>query len=256
MYSLYWATTTLATVGYGDFSAANPAEALWATIYMFFNLALGAYVLGTITLLVVKSDERTGRYRDMSQNLKQYNQVNEIPQARAHVHACTPLTSPHPQSRSLVQGTRAEALCMAQDLSDSMHAHLRLHFGNEEASDEHVRHLPFSKPYYRAQCVLTDHLLSECVSLYAFAQMLEVMATGNQPSIVSGCLGSSSTKRSCAQVLHIFPTTIRRRILRHLYLEHVRSAYLFKGVRQKFIDALLGAARIELFMPQVRCSLR
>jgi hypothetical protein len=53
------------------------------------------------------------------------------------------------------------------------------------------------------------------------------------------------------QVLQIFPTTIRRRILRHLYLGHVRNAYLFKGVRQKFIDALLSVARIELFMPQV-----
>lgn len=53
------------------------------------------------------------------------------------------------------------------------------------------------------------------------------------------------------QVLHIFPTTIRRRILRHLYLRHVRNAYLFKGVRQKFLDALLSVARIELFMPQV-----
>ena len=50
----------------------------------------------------------------------------------------------------------------------------------------------------------------------------------------------------------IFPTTIRRRILRHLYLRQVRTAYLFKGVRQKFIDALLGVARIELFMPQAR----
>lgn len=53
-------------------------------------------------------------------------------------------------------------------------------------------------------------------------------------------------------MLHIFPTTIRRRILRHLYLGHFRNAYLFKGVRQKFIDALLGVARIELFMPQAR----
>ncbi|BDA49938.1 probable potassium channel AKT2 [Coccomyxa sp. Obi] len=174
VYSLYWAITTLATVGYGDFSAVNTAEAVWATIYMFFNLALGAYVLGTITLLVVKHDERTGRYRhdlfltekmlytpqtgifwDLSTNLKEYINVNEIP----------------------------------DDLKDSMHSHLRLHFNNEEASDE--------------------------------------------------------------QVLHIFPTTIRRRILRHLYLRHVRAAYLFKGVRQKFLDALLATARIELFMPQV-----
>ncbi|CAL8465533.1 g5069 [Coccomyxa elongata] len=155
VYSLYWAITTLATVGYGDFSAVNTAEAVWATIYMFFNLALGAYVLGTITLLVVKHDERTGRYRDLSTNLKEYINVNEIP----------------------------------DDLNGSMHSHLRLHFNNEEASDE--------------------------------------------------------------QVLHIFPTTIRRRILRHLYLRHVRAAYLFKGVRQKFLDALLATARIELFMPQV-----
>ena len=41
--------------------------------------AQGAYVLGTITLLVVKSDERTGRYRDMSAVLKEYIGVNEIP---------------------------------------------------------------------------------------------------------------------------------------------------------------------------------
>ena len=79
IFALYWAITTLATVGYGDLSAANPAEAVWATIYMFFNLALGAYVLGTITLIVIKHDERTGRYRDLTTHLKDYIRVNEIP---------------------------------------------------------------------------------------------------------------------------------------------------------------------------------
>ena len=82
IFALYWAITTLATVGYGDFSAANPAEAVWATIYMFFNLALGAYVLGTITLIVIKHDERTGRYRDLITHLKDYIRVNEIPPVR------------------------------------------------------------------------------------------------------------------------------------------------------------------------------
>ncbi len=46
---------------------------------MFFNLALGAYVLGTITLIVIKHDERTGRYRDLTSHLKDYIKVNEIP---------------------------------------------------------------------------------------------------------------------------------------------------------------------------------
>jgi hypothetical protein len=29
-------------------------------VFLLFNIALGAYILGTITLLVVKNDERTG----------------------------------------------------------------------------------------------------------------------------------------------------------------------------------------------------
>ena len=38
--------------------AANTTR---AGVFLLFNIALGAYILGTITLLVVKSDERTGR---------------------------------------------------------------------------------------------------------------------------------------------------------------------------------------------------
>lgn len=30
------------------------------SVFLLFNIALGAYILGTITLLVVKNDERTG----------------------------------------------------------------------------------------------------------------------------------------------------------------------------------------------------
>ena len=59
--------------------------------------------------------------------------------------------------------------------------------------------------------------------------------------------------RACdAQVLSIYPSTIRRRILRHLYLAPMQQCYLFADCKQKFMDALLAAARMELFMPQVR----
>ena len=47
------------------------------------------------------------------------------------------------------------------------------------------------------------------------------------------------------QVLEAYPATIRRRILRHLYLRHVRSTYLFEGCRQKFLDALLGISKVR-----------
>lgn len=52
-------------------------------------------------------------------------------------------------------------------------------------------------------------------------------------------------------VLGIYPTTLRRRILRHLYGRYIQSNYLFAGARQKFLDAILAACRIELFMPHV-----
>ena len=42
----------------------------------------------------------------------------------------------------------------------------------------------------------------------------------------------------------------RRRILRHLYSRQLRSTYLLGGCKQKFIDALLAVARIDMYMPE------
>eukprot|EP00884_Botryococcus_braunii_P021334 jgi/Botrbrau1/7885/Bobra.9_2s0059.2 len=155
VFSLYWSITTLAGVGYGDWHPVNAGEAVFVICYMFYNLWLISYILGTITLLVVKHDERAGKYRERSENLKNYANINGIP----------------------------------KELKESMQAHLRLHFANEEAADE--------------------------------------------------------------AVLSAYPSTIRRRLLRHLYLEQLRSCYLFQGCRQKFLDAVLSIAKVELFMPKV-----
>ncbi len=54
------------------------------------------------------------------------------------------------------------------------------------------------------------------------------------------------------QMLRIYPTTIRRKVLRHLYLQPVKSCYLFKGCKQRFLDAILQAAKVELFLPGVQ----
>jgi hypothetical protein len=66
LYALYWAVTTLAGNEFNGAEAVTDyaqvgVNAVRATVFLLFNLALGAYILGTLTLLVVKNDERTGR---------------------------------------------------------------------------------------------------------------------------------------------------------------------------------------------------
>jgi hypothetical protein len=57
-----------------------------------------------------------------------------------------------------------------------------------------------------------------------------------------------------AQVLGIFPTTIRRKILRQLYSNPLKECYLFDKTGVKFLDALMLGARVELFLPKVSHS--
>ena len=167
---------------------------------------------------------------------------------------------------------------LLQDLNDSMQAHLRLHFNNEEASDEQVCLFAHDPDWAKSR--ILSHAQGTAVKPAYMLRLLEVAAYtivwsycalallrclgaivhlcllrhGNSAFHAMKCREVRLSCESCEtmQVLVIFPTTIRRRILRHLYLRQVRTAYLFKGVRQKFIDAILGVARIELFMPQAR----
>lgn len=52
-------------------------------------------------------------------------------------------------------------------------------------------------------------------------------------------------------VLRVYPSSIRRRVLRQLYLETLQRVYLFCESKPRFLDALLGVCRVELYLPQV-----
>jgi hypothetical protein len=61
----------------------------------------------------------------------------------------------------------------------------------------------------------------------------------------------TTNQEADAQMLATLPTTLRRRVLRHLYAAHLQRCWLLANVKKKFFDALLGVARLETFMPQV-----
>ena len=76
--SLYWSVVTFATVGYGDFVPTNAAEQLWTIVYTLSNLVLQAWIIGSITLLIIKKDETTGHYRDTLETLDKYSTLHSF----------------------------------------------------------------------------------------------------------------------------------------------------------------------------------
>ena len=104
--SLYWSVVTFTTVGYGDFSPVHPIEQIFGVVYMILNVVIMAWVIGSITLLIVKNDEKTGLYRETIHVLHKY----------AALHG------------------------FDRDLKQKLENQLQLDFANREISDEQVLH--------------------------------------------------------------------------------------------------------------------
>ncbi|KAL9686121.1 hypothetical protein QQ045_023576 [Rhodiola kirilowii] len=77
--SVYWATTTMATVGYGDLHPQTTREMIFGTCFMLFNLGLGSYIIGNMTYLIVDANSRTRKYRDSIGAVSSFVHRNGLP---------------------------------------------------------------------------------------------------------------------------------------------------------------------------------
>jgi hypothetical protein len=54
--SMYWAITTLTTVGYGDISGTNDIERGYASVVMIIGIMVYSYIIGSIAGLLSEFD--------------------------------------------------------------------------------------------------------------------------------------------------------------------------------------------------------
>jgi ankyrin repeat protein/CRP-like cAMP-binding protein len=78
--SLYWSITTFCTVGYGDFRPMNPVEKVFGSIFMLVNIVVAAWIIGSITLLMLTGDNKTREYRESLEILDQYGYMHKFDQ--------------------------------------------------------------------------------------------------------------------------------------------------------------------------------
>jgi hypothetical protein len=76
--SLYWAITTMATVGYGDINTQNDAERAYAVLVMLVGASTFGYTVGMISLLVEQVDIRGAAAGRKVMALKAYMKEGEL----------------------------------------------------------------------------------------------------------------------------------------------------------------------------------
>ncbi|GAX80356.1 hypothetical protein CEUSTIGMA_g7795.t1 [Chlamydomonas eustigma] len=156
LYSLYVAVVNFTMLGDSDFYANSPVESLLMCIYLMYGTILTAYILGTVTVLMVKGDKRAKVFRDRIMMLNEFSSRYQLP----------------------------------EELDIALRQHLNLHYTNEHVSD--------------------------------------------------------------SKILAAYPSAINRRVLSYLYLEPIQRCSLFHNCKRKFLNAVMGACRTEMFMPNIQ----
>ena len=79
LYSVYWALTTLTTVGYGDITPTNDIERWYALGCLLVGAIIFGYMISTIGSLVTSMDRQSALVQDKTDSIKEYIAWRRMP---------------------------------------------------------------------------------------------------------------------------------------------------------------------------------
>lgn len=79
--SLYWATATTTTVGYGDIRAHTHLERGYATVIMIYGVMAYGYLTASVAASLVNADSARALHQSKLQAVKSYLKVSSIKSA-------------------------------------------------------------------------------------------------------------------------------------------------------------------------------
>lgn len=143
-------------MGYGDFRPSNPIEKIFGSIFMLINIVIAAWIIGSMTLLMLTGDNKTREFRESLEILEQYGHMHKFDQI----------------------------------LMKKLKKQIKLEFNNREVSDDHVlKYFPSAvrrkilrKLYYEhlAKTDLMEGVRPQFVDAFLASCSVEIFGAGEE----------------------------------------------------------------------------
>jgi hypothetical protein len=111
LHSVYWAFTTLTTVGYGDITAFTPGEIAWSIVTMLIGMTVYGFIISSITTTIEMIEEEHADQDSQKQNLRSF-----LAKAKLHPKLSDKIREAFASGQERFQESNAEVLDSAEIL--------------------------------------------------------------------------------------------------------------------------------------------